>query len=148
MKKINSLVGVEFLSKFPSGFPDEIGYIGYISNLVNLEQFLACAAFLSPDFIEHRGSIFLARNVNNLSTRFGCDKKAVEQYNNMICLSDLFQSKEGAYDDELIVKAGEVLMYYWKSRLEYAFPDKKFAFLLKEGLFDEDGLCITFFEED
>lgn len=152
MKTIDGLVESSILSRFPSGFPEENGYSGYVSNCVGLEGVLACAALFSPEFVEHDGAILLSSNVEhavaNISARFGSSKKEIEQYNNLVCLSEFFLQggDEACEDDELMNKFGNTLIYYWKARLEFVFPTKSFEFLLKQGLFDEDGLCITFFE--
>ncbi|MDA0120789.1 hypothetical protein [Vibrio sp. T11.5] len=152
MKTISGLVEPSILSRFPSGFPEKIGYTGYVSNCVGLEGVLACAALFSPEFVEYDGAIFLnsniENNVRNISTRFGSSKKEVEQYNNLVCLSEFFllAEDEACEDDELMKTFAETLIYYWKARLEFVYPDKSFEFLLEEKLFDEDGLCLTFFE--
>jgi hypothetical protein len=152
MKTISGLVEPGILSRFPSGFPEENGYVGYVSNCVGLEGVLACAALFSPEFVEHDGAIFLSSNIENdvfnISTRFGSSKKEVEQYNNLVCISEFFlqAGDEACEDDELIKKFAETLIYYWKVRLEFVYPDKRFEFMLEEELFDEDGLCLTFFE--
>lgn len=152
MKKVNGLVSSQILSMFPSGFPEEIGYSGYVSNCVNLESVLACAAFFSPDFIEYNGAILLSSNIDNdlskISTRFGVSKKEIEQYNNLLCLSEFFQQRvSGEFEvDKLVDEFAEVIIYYWKARLQFVYPTKNFEFILEDGLFDEDGLCLTFFE--
>lgn len=152
MKTVSGLVESRILSRFPSGFPEESGYFSYVSNCVGLEGVLACSALFSPEFTEYNGAIFLScnieNNVTNISTRFGSSKKEVEKYNNLVCLSEFFLLAEddACEDEQLMKKFAESLIYYWKSRLKFVYQDKNFEFVLEEDLFDEEGLCLTFFE--
>lgn len=41
----------------------------------------------------------------------------------------------------------KALEYYWDMRLKVCFPEKKFAFLPGMDLFDENGLCLTLYED-
>jgi hypothetical protein len=152
MEKRNGLLELKLLDTFSSGFPVENGYFGYISSCVGLEGTLACAAFFAPELIEYEGAILLASNIDNdvgnISTRFGSSKKQIEQYNNLVCLSEFFAFSEGeSTDDDLLMdEFGKVIVHYWTNHLKQVYPGKLFEFLLDENLFDEDGLCVSFFE--
>ena len=153
MQVYKGLLEPRLLSRFPSGFPEDNGFDGYVSNCVGLEGVLSCAALFSPDFIEHESSILIGGNIDGgdeskISTRFGSGKDEIEKYNNLICLSEFFlhAEDEACDDEELVVSFGRVLIHYWKLRLRDLFPLREFEFLLDNDLFDEDGVCITFFE--
>ncbi|WP_444882866.1 hypothetical protein [Microbulbifer sp. PSTR4-B] len=152
MKILKGLVDASLLNKFPSGFPQESGYLNYVANCVGLEGILACAAVFSPEFVECDGMVFLSENVKGglaqISSRYGSTKEQLEKFNNLTCLSDFFllAEDEACEDEYLMDEFGKVLIYYWRMRLAMKYPDRKFKFILEDDLFDEDGLCLTFFE--
>ena len=45
MKKEKGFLDVNIIKRFPSQFP-EISFLGYVSNLVNVEKFIATAGVL------------------------------------------------------------------------------------------------------
>jgi len=153
MRVVEGVLKPSLLAKFPSGFPEGNGYENYVSNCVGLEGVLACAALFSPEFFDYEDMVFLSNNVENdaknISSRNGSSKKELEEYNNLVCLSEFFlQAEDEACENEfLMLEFGRILIYYWQARLSSQFPNKDFKFILKSDLFDEDGLCITFYEK-
>ena len=58
MKKEKGFLDVNIIKRFPSQFP-EISFLGYVSNLVNVEKFIATAGVLAPPLIEEDGGVYL-----------------------------------------------------------------------------------------
>lgn len=125
----------------------DLSYIGYT---LSSEQILFLLKVMSPDFIEINDNIYLLSNFNGYDdeeNRFDNTPQGKEKYINNISISDLFYFSEDIKSHELEVqkKIGLYILEFWKMRLYYLFPDKKFDFILSEnGLFDESGICITF----
>ena len=149
-KELKSNIDIDLMDKFPSQYPNK-SYFNYVSNQVSLEGFIAVSGMLLPDIIELDGHVFLKENYpslgGNLSSRFGNDRKTLERYVNLLCLSDfyLLAADEASDDEYWLLKQGEIIRYFWKQRLNELYPEKEFEFeLTRDGLFDEDGVCVTF----
>lgn len=149
-KEIKSFVDVNLIDRFPSRYPNK-SFLNYVSNQVGLEGVLAVAGFLAPDLIEKEGGIFLSENFPMLNagirTRFGNEVKALERYVNLLCLSDfyLMAADEASQDESLLLELGRIITRFWEMYLTATFPEKRFDIeLSNQGLFDEDGICITF----
>ncbi len=72
-----------------------------------------------------------------------------EKYINNISISDVFYFSEDdqSKEKEVQMEIGSYILEFWKMRLLYLFPQKKINFLISEnGLFDESGVCITFYQ--
>lgn len=126
----------------------ELPYIGYT---FSIEQILFLMKAISPDFIQINGNIYLLSNFNGYShddkNRFDNTPQGKERYINNISISDLFYFSQDiqSHEPEAQKKLGLYILEFWKMRLYYLFPDKKFDFIVSEnGLFDESGICITF----
>lgn len=150
MKELKSSIDIDLIEKFPSQYPNR-SYFNYVSNQVGLEGFIAVSGMLSPDITEVNEHVFLKENYpslnGNLSSRFGNDRKTLERYVNLLCLSDFYlMAADEASDDEFwLLKQGEIIKYFWKLHLKELYPKKEFEFeLTNNGLFDEDGVCLTF----
>ena len=152
MKKYDGMIEPSLITKFTSGYPENGGFHGYVSNCVGLEGLIACASFFSPEIIEHQNCVLLGinidSNIDNISIAYGEDKESIEKYNNLICLTDFFLEAEDddCFVEELMLTFGELLSNYWQKNLQNIFPNKKFEFILSNDLYDEEGLCLTFFE--
>jgi hypothetical protein len=149
-KKIQSYVNTDLIDKFPSQYPNK-SFFNYVANKVGLEGFLSVAGILAPSLTEKDNGIFLTENISMLNeqmtTRFGSDIQTVERYVNLFCVSDfyLMASDEASCDQFLLLEFANVIQRSWQIYLQSIFPTKRFNVELSEnGLFDEDGICITF----
>ena len=159
MKNTLSLeLGTSLIKEFSSDFPFE-SYSAFITNHITYEGFVAVAGFLYPEIINYQGYILLADNFklggSKLESHYGNDKKTIEREYNMFCVSDYwFQSIENESNEKKYFeipnlswqkKIAEIILYFWSRRVTELFPDIEFDFELHEnGLFYEDGLCLTF----
>jgi len=86
-------IDIDLMDKFPSQYPNK-SYSNYVANKVGLEGFIAVTGMLLPEIIEIGECIFLKENIpmlnGNLKTRFGNDRKTLERYVNLLCLSDFY----------------------------------------------------------
>jgi hypothetical protein len=152
MKINNSIVSNSLTEKFPSGYPATLSLSNYVANCVGLEGVLACAGLFCPEFIEINGAIYRNENSNGIFTpflKYGQDKKTLEMVNNVFCFSDFFllAANEASEDEILVTEFANVLKHFWEQRLKELYPNRTFQFVLSEdGLYDEDGFCMTFFE--
>ena len=145
------LLDPEKITSYFSGYPIP-SYANYVANKVGLEGVLAVAGLLSPAFVEYDNAIFLAENCSNLSEidtlqeKYLSDPGFIERYINLTCLPEFFllAANDACDDDHLLEEFGRILIHFWSLRLRQLFPDKTFEFELKEDLFDEEGLCLTF----
>lgn len=152
-KEIKSFVDINLMDMFPSGYPNK-NFFNYVSNKVGLEGFLAVSGILMPDLVENNGCIFLAENYpvlnDGFNCRFGNDTKTLERYVNLFCLSDfyLLSADEAAFDSTLLLNQANIIKQFWTLYFEHKFPDRKFVVeVFQNGLYDEDGICITFWQE-
>ncbi|MBG2876505.1 hypothetical protein I4902_14960 [Proteus alimentorum] len=152
MNIYGSIVSNSLLKKFPSGYPTNVPLTNFVANCVDLEGVLACAGLFCPTFIEINNVIYRKDGADESFKPYegdGKDKKTLEMTNNNFCLSEFFlmAANEASESVELMFKFSIVLEYFWRQRLKELFPEKKFEFIHSEnGLFDEDGFCITFYE--
>ncbi len=161
MKKVNGLISADITEKFPSGFCVE-DLFDYVSNKVNIEGILSVAGILCPDFIIEDNYVLLGSNYSTYlrfkgNMPFGNDKISIERFVNNLSLSDFFYEKNSDNEVFLIlpseediflyVKFAYVLKFFWERRLKEIFPEKIFCFEISDdGILDEDGVCITFYE--
>lgn len=152
MKNFNGFIDSALITKFKTSLPENMTYQQYASFFLDLERFIACAALLSPDFVEINGSVFLSGNLNlnkddPLNNRFGSDRKTLEIYNNIFCINEFFLNETTHENNFLLrMEMGKILIHFWSIRLKELFFNRKFEFLLQENLMDEDGVCISFYE--
>lgn len=149
-KEIISFIDINLIDKFPSQYPNK-SFFNYVSNQVGVEGFLSVAGVLAPSLIEKDGGIFIAENLpmlnGNMNTRFGNDIKTLERYVNLFCVSDfyLMAADDASQDDFLLLQFAKVIKHFWGMYIQNLFPEKLFDIELSEkGLFDEDGICLTF----
>lgn len=153
-KVIKSFIDVDIIDRFPSQYPHK-SFFNYVSNNVGIEGFLSVAGVLAPSLIEINGGIYNAENLpllnGNISSRFGSDVKKLERYVNLFCISDfyLMANDEASNNEFLLLHFAKVIKYFWEMYLNNQFPDKLFDIELSEnGLFDEDGICLTFSQKE
>jgi hypothetical protein len=146
------LFEVELMSRFPSRTAAR-SFSEWVANHVGLEQLLGLAGFLCPDFFEVDGHLFWDRNVaerlqrsRSLVTPFGDDPTSVERYFNTINLGEflLASADDAVHRDDLLWAFGDVLRTFWGQALRDRFPDREYEFEIAPGLFQEEGLCLTF----
>lgn len=145
----------DVMSQFPSGtaartFPE------WVANHVGLEQLLGLAGFLSPDFFEIDGHVFwdryiaerLEQQARPFRTPFGNDPAAIERYFNTINLGEFFlaSADDAVHQEPLLQAFGHVLAEFWGRALRAHFPESKFQFEVSPDLFNEEGLCFTFWK--
>lgn len=143
------------MRQFPSGTAATT-FGDWVANHVGLEQVLGVAGFLDPEFVEVQGHLFWDRHVGEdlakleaLNTPFGSDPETVERYYNIVNLSEFFlAAADQAVDRNDLVEAfGRVLQRFWNFALRTRFPDRIYCFEVAQNLFDEEGLCFTFWQD-
>jgi hypothetical protein len=154
MKTLDETLKPEIMQLFPSGtavptFPE------WVANHAGLEQFLCVAGMLNPSFHEVKGLLVWDKRVVDCldkvepGTPFGNDPETIERYFNTINLVEFFlMGADEALDREGLVEAfGEVLRYFWSLALKVRFPDRRYRFEIADGLFKEEGPCLTFWQD-
>jgi len=141
------------------------------------ESIFSVAYLLFPEIISYDNCILLKSNIEKyekiksknerfefqyiktgkleIKSKLNENKKTIEQFNNLINISKYFSYKryvgkiedEGYNDIRLIEKVIEILKYFWKVRLKDLFPDKNFKVEMLDSPFDQEGLCVTFWED-
>lgn len=154
MKKEKGFLDVNIIKRFPSQFP-EISFLGYVSNLVNVEKFIATAGVLAPPLIEEDGGVYLKEHYPliqkyNLYERFNYNIKEIERYTNLISLWDFYTLAydKSVEDEYLFYKFVETIRNFWQMYLHFMYPEKEFEIEISEkGFFEEDNLCMTFSQQ-
>lgn len=143
------------MQQFPSGTAAAT-FGDWVANHVGLEQVLGLAGFLAPEFVEVEGHLFWDRQVGEdldkleeLSTPFGSDSETVERYYNTVNLGEflLVAADQAVHREALVENFGRVLHHFWRLALSTRFPDRVYRFEVAQDLFDEEGLCLTFWQE-
>lgn len=152
MFRSKGILEPEVMLAFPSGtaastFPE------WVANHVGLEQLLGISGFLCPDFYEVDGHLFWDRyvaeqfeQIDSPRTPFGDDPQTVERYFNTINLGEFFLSAadDAVRRENLLNAFGVVLLEFWRQALRVRFPDRNYQFEISSDLFNEEGLCFTF----
>jgi hypothetical protein len=163
MEKIfNGYLDSDLIKHYPSGFHVD-NFFDFVSNKVNIEGVLSVAGILCPDFILKDEYVFHKINYETFrkygrNTPYGNDRWIVEKFVNLFCLSDFFYESDGyaqtflvlpnSDNNGLYIEFARVLEFYWHRRLSELFPDREFIFEISEdGILEEDGVCITFYQE-
>jgi hypothetical protein len=152
MRKGRGVLEPSLMSNFPSGTAAGT-FSEWVANHVGLEQLLGLAGFLSPEFFEVEGHVFWDRYVAErleqtrpLHTPFGDDPVTIERYFNTINLGEFFlaSADEAVHQEQLLQAFGHVLREFWGHALRVHFPESEFRFEIAPDLFNEEGLCFTF----
>ena len=155
MDKIKEILNEEIFDWYPNKYPSK-SFIDSAMNLVDINSIIAVAGLFAPEFVELQGHIFLLDNVKVriekdevFSSPYGKDKATIERYNNLFHLGEFFivTASEASRDIRMLNKFGKLLIFFWSRRLKEIFPDKSFNFEIEYDLYDEDGLCLTFWQE-
>lgn len=153
MKKYPSIVSNDLIAIFPTPFPLDYSLPNFVSNCVGLESILTCAGLFCPEIIEIDGVIYRCENNNGKIEPYdgyGKDKRTLEMVNNVFSFNDSFLSTitDAASDNEvLMTEFSNVLKYFWGIRLKSLYPNKTFEFIITDdGLYGEEGFCMTFYE--
>lgn len=147
-KKTDGLLSTELLQLFPSksAWEGEI-YGTWIPNFVGLEQFLAVAAFLDPEFFRARECTFWDRRVaENITFQKMEDLTEAERYMNHLNVEEylLLAADEALEVRELVEAFARTISTFWNRALKRRFPEHVYCVEVAEDLFDEIGLCVTF----
>ncbi|MBX3276134.1 MAG: hypothetical protein KF729_38130 [Sandaracinaceae bacterium] len=143
------------MQQFPSGTAAAT-FSDWVANHVGLEQVLGLAGFLAPEFVEVKGHTFWDRQVGEdldkrqeLSTPFGSDPVTIERYYNILNLGEFFlaAADQAVYQEDLVEAFGGVLQHFWSLALGTRFPERVYRFEVAHDLFDEEGLCFTFWQD-
>ncbi|MBN8613446.1 MAG: hypothetical protein J0L92_22825 [Deltaproteobacteria bacterium] len=147
----------EVLHQFPLRSPPTThGYAEWIPNFAGLEHVLGVAGLLDPDFHEVGEHVFWSRGVAEgfervgvVGTRFGNDPVTVERYSNIVNLEEFFlaAADEAVDSDELLAWFAVVLERFWQRALRAHFPERRYLFEVTRNLYDEEGLCLTFWQD-
>ncbi len=137
-----------------------VNLMNHSANSTSIEDFLAIAYVLCPDFIEVNGYIFLSdfynaygdgaiNKLEKLERQFGRDKRKIEQYVNSWSFGDFFIGQDTpSMDNENILKQfGEILIYYWTRRAKELFRNKNIIVTYGVGLMGELGYAVTLYED-
>ncbi|HGM9747745.1 TPA: hypothetical protein ACKRC4_001913 [Proteus mirabilis] len=152
MKIHQSIVSNELIKQFPTDFPIELSLTNFVANCVGLEAVLACSALFCPEIIEIDGVIYRSENNDQKvypNDSYGTDKKTLEMASNVFPISQFFLMEDDKASDDymLITVFSEVIKYFWNIKLKSLYPNKKFEFIITDdGLYDEEGFCMTFYE--
>ena len=144
----------EIMALFPSGTAAPT-FAEWVANHAGLEQVLGVAGMLSPSFYEVNGVVVWDKHVAEqlqdaeLTTPFGGDATTTERYFNVLNLAEFFlmSADEAVERTELVRAFGSVVEHFWQLALVDRFPDRRFLFEIKEDLFNEEGLCLTFWQQ-
>jgi hypothetical protein len=154
MKTHEGILLTKIMQQFPSATAAAT-FGDWVANHVGLEQVLGLAGFFAPEFIEVKGHLFWDRHVGEdleqmveLSTPFGSDPETVERYYNIVNLAEFFlaAADQAVHKEDLIEAFGRVLEHFWSLALRARFPDRVYRFEIARDLFDEEGLCLTFWQ--
>jgi hypothetical protein len=126
----------------------------WVANWAGLEECLAVASLLAPAFYEVENLIVWDVNVarklerDGLISPFGNDPATLEKYWNIFNLAEFNLLEDiAAQEEPLSVEAfGRVIHHYWSRALVERFPDRWFEFEIRNAMFDEAGLCLTFWQ--
>lgn len=154
MKTYKGILTTDIMQQFPSATAAAT-FGDWVANHVGLEQVLGLAGFLAPEFVEVKGHLFWDRHVGEdlelvePNTPFGNDPKTVERYYNIVNLAEFFlaSADQAVHREDLIEAFGRVLQHFWSMALRTMFPDRVYCFEIASDLFDEGGLCLTFWQE-
>jgi len=156
MDEIKKILSENIFDWYPSNYPSK-SFIDTAMNHVNINDLISVAGLLAPEFIEHEDHVFFKENVKTLLEKkkiFPCpygykDKKEIERYYNLFHLGEFFLAtqNEASNDTRMLYKFGKLLIYFWRKRLKELFPNKSFSFEIEYDLYDEHGLCLTFWQE-
>lgn len=160
MKIYRGIFTTDLMLKFPSRTAAET-FSNWVANHVGLEQILGLAGMLDPELYEVEGLVFWNRYVaerleqwslepwEKPKTSFGSDPETVERYYNIVNLAEffLFAADDAVEDEELVAAFGRVLQHFWSMALRARFPDRTYNFEIAEDMYDEEGLCLTFWQD-
>jgi hypothetical protein len=153
MRTHKGILPTEIMLQFPSATAAAT-FGDWVANHVGLEQVLGLAGFLAPEFVEVKGHLFWDRHVAEdielePSTPFGNDPETVERYFNIVNLAEFFlaAADEAVHREGLVDAFGRVLQHFWSMTLQTRFPDRVYSFEIAPDLFDEKGLCLTFWQK-
>ena len=155
MKTHDGILPTEIMHQFPSATAAAT-FGDWVANHVGLEQLLGLAGFFVPEFVEVNGHLFWSRHVGEyiervaeLSTPFGSDAETIERYYNIVNLAEFFlaAADQAVLRNDLVEAFGRVLQHFWNSALRMRFPDRVYRFEVGHDLFDEEGLCLTFWQD-
>lgn len=115
MKRYSGIVQENFLQKYPEFFQESDSFQTYVSNNVNLEGVLACAAMFVPEFLEWNGRVYLKDGVpfnselipevSSVACLVGDNEIEIQKYINLFSFSDFFllAQSEALNIDELLM---------------------------------------------
>ncbi|WNC09826.1 hypothetical protein [Pseudomonas coleopterorum] len=173
MKMYQGNIPKESLSLFVSDIGSG-EFFSYVGNLVSLEQAISVLGLLSPDFIELNGHVFWLPNARQYDPKKfhlnglvetessvleqSTSRRDVERYRNIFSINQFFSKWEDApgrpvfkvglseEDYRLCHLFAEQITRYWARALYETFPEKVFQFEIADGLLDEYGVCLTFWQ--
>lgn len=126
--------------------------MNHAANTSTIEDTLAVAKLLCPDFIEVDSCIFVSEfyngNLEKLVDRFDGDKKQIEMFVNSWALGDFFAGayNESVEDEHIIMEFGKTLAYFWGRRVLEIFPERNIKIEIGEGIMGESGITITMYQ--
>ncbi len=155
MKTYEGILPTTIMQKFSSASAAAT-FGDWVANHVGLEQLLGLAGIFAPEFVEVDGHLFWDRHVAEdlvkvvaLTTPFGSDAETVERYYNLVNLAEFFlaAADQAVHQEELVEAFGLVLKHFWALALRARFSDRRYHVEVEHDLFDEEGLCLTFWQE-
>lgn len=146
----SSIVNKEIFNEFSS--KNGISLMNHQANTCSIEEFIAVASVLCPEFIEVNDCIFISElyqdNIEGLEERFEHDRMKIEQFVNTWSLGDFFAAAytQSVENEKIIKQFGNILVYFWGRRLVEVFPNKKVVIKIVEDFMGESGLGITLYQ--
>ncbi|MFP4598791.1 MAG: hypothetical protein ACLFVJ_11095, partial [Persicimonas sp.] len=113
---------------------------------------------LAPAFVRIEGLVLLEENVKITFERddsvfdvpYSSSARDVQRYWNMMTVDQFYFVELDVPCNTLsnTRRLMQLVQHFWSNRLREIFPDEEFIFDISEtGFFDENGLCLTFYQE-
>lgn len=124
---------------------DHFSLRDYLFGVSNVEVAIAFTKLFWPDFVEHDGGVFLSEAFDikiyeQWKAEFDRDIQSIEKVINHQHIDDILPGADNVSIDNLIY-LGEALAQMWESRLNSAFPNRKFKVICNH----EDQDIVVFF---
>lgn len=153
MKFYEGNISNSLMSNYKSGTAVD-SFSDWVANNANIEQFLSIAAMLDPTFYEVESRLFWSQSIakrvedQGLRSPVGDEPSLAQRYLNVLNLDEFFLLgyTESQEDEKLIAALASCVENHWDRSLQLRFPSRKHIVEVQENLFDESGLCVTFFE--
>lgn len=160
IKKYKSIVDKKIIKKFDkNNLGVNFDLLQYSTWKCGIDGIISTAYLLCPNFVQIKDYIFIEdflnaneedffESIEIIEKQYKYDKKMVEMSVNSWSLGDLFLGNDDELldDEKVLEQFGEILVYFWKHRVQELFPEKHFRVELGYEIMGEYGLSITLYE--